>query len=238
VSNQSRVIAVACGLVVIGFVIAVASHAPTGLLVVAGGIIVAGAALRFIKPDSDDDADLDGDSDQAASTSLGLGSKTEPLTPWTPEGGFSTWLPKEELPPRIPTAPVAPISPAPEPGSSWSDNWSNDFEGIEGSATYGETSPLNDLVGFDSVDPIAEVQRIDHWTATVGGEFEPGTLVDDDAANHPGDAHGNVAVNENVTDSADILAASQATELTVADGEQTELQRLLTKVQARLSAYE
>jgi len=49
--------------------------------------------------------------------------------------------------------------------------------------------------------------------------------------------HGN-AVNEAVTGADDIMAASQATELHLANSEQTELQKLLAKVQIRLSAYE
>ena len=51
------------------------------------------------------------------------------------------------------------------------------------------------------------------------------------------DLHGN-PVNEDVAGADDIMAASQATELHLADGEQTELQKLLAKVQIRLSAYE
>jgi hypothetical protein len=45
-------------------------------------------------------------------------------------------------------------------------------------------------------------------------------------------------VNEDVADADDIMAASQATELHLENGEQTELQKLLAKVQIRLSAYE
>ena len=45
-------------------------------------------------------------------------------------------------------------------------------------------------------------------------------------------------VNEAVTGADDIMAASQGNRADLADGEQTELQKLLAKVQIRLSAYE
>ncbi len=92
-------------------------------------------------------------------------------------------------------------------------------------------NPLDDLVGLDHLDPVAEVVRIDEREAAMPA---PGESIFD---GRELDIHGN-AVNEAVTGADDIMAASQATELHLADGEQTELQKLLAKVQIRLSAYE
>ncbi len=87
-----------------------------------------------------------------------------------------------------------------------------------------ESNPLDDLVGLDALDPIAEVERIEgRSTSLFGG---------DPTFQAP-------IINEQVSTADDIMAASQATELNLGDGgEQTELQKLLAKVQIRLSAYE
>ena len=87
-----------------------------------------------------------------------------------------------------------------------------------------DSNPLDDLVGLDSLDPIAEVERIEgRSTSLFGG---------DPTFQAP-------IINEQVSTADDIMAASQATELNLGDsGEQTELQKLLAKVQIRLSAYE
>ena len=79
---------------------------------------------------------------------------------------------------------------------------------------------------------MAEVVRIDEREASGPAPLEGITF-----GGRELDIHGN-AVNEAVTGADDIMAASQATELHLADGEQTELQKLLAKVQIRLSAYE
>ena len=87
-----------------------------------------------------------------------------------------------------------------------------------------DSNPLDDLVGLDSLDPIAEVERIEgRSTSLFGG---------DPTFQAP-------IINEQVSTADDIMAASQATELHLAGAEeQTELQKLLAKVQIRLSAYE
>jgi len=87
-----------------------------------------------------------------------------------------------------------------------------------------ESNPLDDLVGLDSLDPIAEVERIESRSTSLFGG--------DPTFQAP-------IINEQVSTADDIMAASQATELNLGDsGEQTELQKLLAKVQIRLSAYE
>jgi hypothetical protein len=84
-------------------------------------------------------------------------------------------------------------------------------------------NPLDDLVGLDQVDVVAEVERLE-----TGGP--PLHAV-------PQAPH---RVDEDVDSPDDIMAASHATELAVhgqAD-DNSELARLLAKVQARLTAYE
>ena len=125
----------------------------------------------------------------------------------------------------------------PEPAStgSWDDSWDStvswapEAESAVDSPVdhYGspqvDSNPLDDLVGLDSLDPIAEVERIEgRSTSLFGG---------DPSFQAP-------IINEQVSTADDIMAASHATELNLADGEQTELQKLLAKVQIRLSAYE
>lgn len=86
-----------------------------------------------------------------------------------------------------------------------------------------ESNPLDDLVGLDALDPIAEVERIEGRSTSLFG----------------GDPTFQAPINEQVSTADDIMAASQATELNLSGSEeQTELQKLLAKVQIRLSAYE
>ncbi|MGZ4760187.1 MAG: hypothetical protein ACXV95_14095 [Acidimicrobiales bacterium] len=87
-----------------------------------------------------------------------------------------------------------------------------------------ESNPLDDLVGLDALDPIAEVERIEGRGSSLFG----------------GDPNFHAPIiNEQVSTADDIMAASQATELNLTGSEeQTELQKLLAKVQIRLSAYE
>ncbi len=87
-----------------------------------------------------------------------------------------------------------------------------------------ESNPLDDLVGLDALDPIAEVERIEGRSGSLFGG--------DPTFQAP-------IINEQVSTADDIMAASQATELNLTGSEeQTELQKLLAKVQIRLSAYE
>jgi hypothetical protein len=89
-----------------------------------------------------------------------------------------------------------------------------------------DTNPLNELSRLDEVDVIAEFERLEtHDTFT-----EPAAPILDELPS---------PINEAVSSADDIMAASHATELQVnADGENSELAKLLAKVQARLAAYE
>ncbi len=157
-----------------------------------------------------------------------------------------------DAPPLPPADPAdQPLDePVEAPTTSWSNEWNNDDSWqsttafTNGSSTASDTNPLDELQGLDHLDPIAEVERIE---ARSTDELAPEAPVGDGgfgfgsatrAANDEMIAlHGNT-VNEEVAGADDIMAASQATELHLADGEQTELQKLLAKVQIRLSAYE
>lgn len=133
--------------------------------------------------------------------------------------------------------PVAEPEPEPVATGAWDDSWDSTVSWspeAEADAAvdrpvdhYGspqvDSNPLDDLVGLDALDPIAEVERIEGRSTSLFG----------------GDPHFQAPIiNEQVSTADDIMAASQATELNLADGEQTELQKLLAKVQIRLSAYE
>jgi hypothetical protein len=127
-------------------------------------------------------------------------------------------------------------APEPAPTGSWDSSWDStvswtpeaesavDAPTDRFDAPGSDSNPLDDLVGLDTLDPIAEVERIEgRSTSLFGGDPNFKAPV----------------INEQVSTADDIMAASQATELNLAgDGEQTELQKLLAKVQIRLSAYE
>jgi hypothetical protein len=215
------------------------------------------AGLRLIKPDTDDPfADARTEADQTATGTL---TPSEPLAPWSPDGGLNAWTPPADFAPMAPPEPMAPPQPVaefePAPTTSWDDtSWDSTVTweaeppapaapppaapmAPAPSFSPVDSNPLDDLVGLDALDPIAEVERIESREAAEPEGFSGFTPFDARIADVELDIHGN-PVNENVTDADDIMAASQATELNLADGEQTELQKLLAKVQIRLSAYE
>jgi hypothetical protein len=114
----------------------------------------------------------------------------------------------------------------PQPDHSQADYSQADYSqaGHETSLHGSESNPLDDLVGLDALDPIAEVERIEGRSGSLFGG--------DPTFQAP-------IINEQVSTADDIMAASQATELNLSGSEeQTELQKLLAKVQIRLSAYE
>jgi hypothetical protein len=159
-----------------------------------------------------------------------------PATSWD-DGWDSTvsWAPEAEAAVDSPTDFQQPAHPQPDyaqPDYAQPDYAQPDYAqpeyaqpGYQQADLHGsDSNPLDDLVGLDSLDPIAEVERIEgRSTSLFGG---------DPTFQAP-------IINEQVSTADDIMAASQATELNLGDGgEQTELQKLLAKVQIRLSAYE
>jgi hypothetical protein len=110
--------------------------------------------------------------------------------------------------------------------NAWADGSTWDDSGV---AT--DRNPLDDLARLDDVDVIAEFERLD-------GREPP-------AASSPTTSMFDVPapvfeppINEDVSSAEDIMAASQATELHVVEEDNSELAKLLAKVQARLAAYE
>lgn len=104
-------------------------------------------------------------------------------------------------------------------GSTWDD-----------SNVTVEGNPLDDLARLDDIDVIAELERLDGNERTDTGPQPKPSLF-----GAPSDF---VRINEDVSSADDIMAASQATELQVEQEDNSELAKLLAKVQARLAAYE
>lgn len=245
-SRESRVLIGVGGLAVIGLLLAVSGRMAVGLVVLVVGLVGGVVALRMTRPDTSDpftDARAEADSSNTGTLTMG-----EPLAPWSPDGGLAAWTPPAGLapPPADPfvdqytQTPPPPAEPVAEPATDWdSTTWENSVSWDTRPSAPADTNPLDDLVDFDTLDPIAEVERIENRAAP-----SPTDSIDSYEQFHSQvdtgelDVHGNPIINENVTDADDIMAASQATELHLADGEQTELQKLLAKVQIRLSAYE
>jgi len=254
VSKESKVLIGVGGLALIGLLLAASGRMAVGLVMLALGLIGGVAALRVTKPDTSDPfAAVRSEADRSNTGRL---TDAEPLAPWVPEGGLNAWTPPVDLEPPAAdpyaehyadspnapsTAPEPPAAPdsagapaAPEPPPAWDNSaWETSVSWDSEPTAPVETNPLDDLIGLDTLDPIAEVERIDNRSATLAAA-PPDTTVDGVEL----DIYGSPVINENVTGADDIMAASQATELNLADGEQTELQKLLAKVQMRLSAYE
>ncbi|HEY5154760.1 MAG TPA: hypothetical protein VIJ47_08505 [Acidimicrobiales bacterium] len=230
-NRESKVLIGVGALAVVGLLVALTASATLGVAVIAIGLVGGVVFLRVTRPDqSDPFADARSVADE---TNVGNITPTEPLAPWSPDGGLTAWTPPVDLAPPAPVAEPS-YEPAVEPTSEWDDaSWEQSVTWEPPApAAPAETNPLDDLVGLDHLDPIAEVERIEERETAAPGAFQP--LAFDDIEL---DIHGN-AVNEAVSGADDIMAASQATELHLAAGEQTELQKLLAKVQIRLSAYE
>lgn len=113
--------------------------------------------------------------------------------------------------------------------------WDNTAWGDSTTETL-DPNPLDELPQLEAVDVIAEVERIEQWDrdGQWGGLRDDFGTDDADVIEINFDAH---VVNEDVESADDIMAASQATELT-GEPDNSELARLLAKVQARLAAYE
>ena len=254
-SRDSKVLIGVGAVVVVGLIVALTASKTLGLVVVALGLLGAFVAMRLNTAERVDpftDARAEADESQ-----VGNLTPNQPLAPWSPEGGLNAWTPPVSLtgapdaPPLPAAAPVdQPVDePVEAPNTGWSNEWNNDdswhsTSAFTDSSTANDTNPLDELQGLDHLDPIAEVERIEARSAdesapeapAAGGGFGFGSATR--AANDEMVAlHGNT-VNEDVAGADDIMAASQATELHLADGEQTELQKLLAKVQIRLSVYE
>jgi hypothetical protein len=156
----------------------------------------------------------------------------------------------------------------PASSSEWDSwgSWENDDAGDDtDTITLDDDNPLDALDSLDDIDPIAEVERLDSLDAEsydpLGSldtaeelddfefedDFDESLLSEDEPVVEKSSGGGfsfssapAVINEEEIKTADDIMAASHATELElpVADGGDSELARLLAKVQARLSAYE
>jgi len=204
-------------LVVIGItvVVAVAAFA-TGQPIIALAVVVMGGLGAFVLMREDgatvdrtsDDEFLEADDDRTAG--------------WA-DGGLQTWgggdtAEAEPLGRWSPEPSAEPLGTwSPEPSSEPLGAWTPD-EPADELTTWDEPSfaPLDEIMVEDEVDTQAE---IDFAASLISSP-----------------------INEDVATADDIMAASVATELHIeeapAEGDDSELARLLAKVQARLAAYE
>ncbi len=149
------------------------------------------------------------------------------------------------------------------PAADW-DTWDSEWAGEADGDTLTEdaANPLDNLDQLDDIDPIAEVERLDaldeeEFDALGGLDLEEDDVValetgDEEADDEPAAADSGASsggafsftsapmvINEDVESADDIMAASHATELELdEDAADSELAKLLAKVQARLAAYE
>jgi len=145
--------------------------------------------------------------------------------------------------------------------SSW-DTWEKEWPADADTLILDDDDPLSSLDRLDDIDPVAEVERLDAADDDPFASLRADIEVDDDdtfeldeltelddepivAGTSTSSSSSGFSfsaapavINEEVSTADDIMAASTATELHVEDAGDSELARLLAKVQARLSAYE
>jgi hypothetical protein len=179
-----------------------------------------------------------------------------PTTPAAPAGGgLPTWSPGS-----VDSGSTTDDLIAADADDTW-DAWDKDGGWSDGDADtlVLDDDPLSSLDRLDDIDPVAEVERIeaaadDDPFASLRSDlasddtFELDELDDFEVElDEPAPASSGSAfsfsgapkvINEEVSTADDIMAASTATELHVDEAGDSELARLLAKVQARLSAYE
>lgn len=124
------------------------------------------------------------------------------------------------------TGQTAPSETAPSETAPDETTWA-DGSTWDGSKIAADSNPLDDLARLDDIDVIAEFERLDERETPARPGFD--SLPPLDAL---------LPINEAVSSADDIMAASQATELQVEEDDNSELAKLLAKVQARLAAYE
>jgi hypothetical protein len=204
-------------LVALGVVVAIVGNRVIGLIVVVAALVLGFIAVRqgsseragFLEPESDEDYDV------GAGTTTTFAEPVEALPTWQPEP-LATWSPPEEL---VATE-------------------------VEALPSFEEFESLRSMDSMDEGEFMTEVERLDEL-AEDGGfeEFEYETEVEEPAPAKSGSlfsAPAPIREIEDVHSDEDILRASAATSLNVApaSGGNTELAKLLAKVQSRLAAYE
>jgi hypothetical protein len=249
--GKNAKIGIAAGVVVvIALVLVLSGNALLGLgILVLGGLGVAALYQRL--PDDGDaparpkarDGKGKGKSklDQALEDRLGDAPRDRTAPPtarpsaggglptWSPSG-LDTWTPPAEK--DEPAAIEPPAAKEEAPAASEWDSWDDDWDGatvVEDEDAEDE-NPLAALDRLDEIDPIAEVERLEGLSDE---EKTPPKKSGFSFSSAP------PVINEESIETADdIMAASEAMELHVEAGGDSELAKLLAKVQARLSAYE
>jgi hypothetical protein len=237
VAKHAKVIIAALVVVILSFLMALSGEPMFGAAVLVLGML--GIAVLREKQDGDEHEISAGDGksklDQAMESASPRADAT-PATPAAPATDLPTWSPSSFDRTPSPATPATPEpfafrtpaeppaeAPAAAPAPAW-DTW-REFDGGTVADEYDAHNPLGALDRLDEIDPIAEVERLESLGASsprAAFSFSAGPTIDEQAVR---------------TDD-DIMAASQATELHVVDGADSELARLLAKVQARLAAYE
>jgi hypothetical protein len=199
-------------------------------------------------------ARLDEILDEKSARAGGTATKRAPARSTPPSGGLPTWTPGSvDSGATDDTASSGPD----DNDSSW-DTWEKEWPSDADTLILEEDDPLSSLDRLDDIDPVAEVERLDAEDdpfASLRSEIEVDLEADDTfeldeltelddepivASSGSGFSFSSApsVINEEVSTADDIMAASTATELHVEDAGDSELARLLAKVQARLSAYE
>lgn len=200
-------------------------------------------------------ARLDEILDDKAAKAGGATTTRAPIPTTPPSGGLPTWTPGS-----VDNGAVAddtdPLDTAAS-DSSW-DTWEKEWPADADTLIIEDDDPLASLDRLDDIDPVAEVERLDAEDdpfASLRSDIEVDVEVEDTfeldeltelddepivASSGSGFSFSAApaVINEEVSTADDIMAASTATELHVEDAGDSELARLLAKVQARLSAYE
>jgi hypothetical protein len=227
VAKHAKVIIAALVVVILSTLMALSEEPMFGAAVLVLGML--GIAVLREKQDGEEHETSPHDGKTKLDQALESRPRPE-AAPAAPAGGLPTWSPgtfERSTPPAVPELePFAfhtPAEPAPAPATPAWDTW-REFDGGTVADEYDAQNPLADLDRLDEIDPVAEVERLEGLGTPANRSpfsFSSGPTIDE----------------RSVRTDDDIMAASQATELHV-DGADSELARLLAKVQARLAAYE
>lgn len=196
------------------------------------------------------DALLDSQAEGGTTTTKPRPAATPPAGEGLPTwgGGLDTWTP----PAGDDTADVATDEPATSDWDSWDNNWSGDDSDTISLDTEHPLDGLEDLDAEPVVEPLAVDEDSisfdefeDEWAGTDTADEVEIDVVEVEVDTEDAGAGSGFSftaappvINEDVSTADDIMAASHATELDDEVADDSELAKLLAKVQARLAAYE
>jgi hypothetical protein len=254
VGKKARILLATAAVVILSVALVLSDMAIIGSAVLVAGMLAVALLYQRLEPGPDADSSS-GDAEDAGqgrakldqavedARTGGHDTGTAPLAPGAPSaGGLPTWSPAgldtwnaptpaptaEPQPELRPTDPADPDRPA--TGSAW-DAW-QDYDRGPVAEDYDDENPLAALDRLDDIDPVAEVERLEGLGSEPASAGAP-------SKNDFSFSGAPRSINEAAVQTADdVMAASEATELHVNDGQDSELARLLAKVQARLASYE